>query len=57
MKFFWTMPVPLKNYYQNELEEYRKELAQGNFALAWQHLERAHIIAQAWPREHSYAHF
>lgn len=56
MKFFWTMPAPLKEYYLNELEEYREQFALGEIALAWQHLERAHIIGQAWPREHTYAH-
>ena len=28
----------------------------GNFIQAWNHLERAHILGQAYPVEHSYAH-
>lgn len=56
MKFYWTMPVPLKKYYLNELHEYHKALAQGELSYAWQHLERAHVIGQAWPKEHTYTH-
>jgi Protein of unknown function (DUF3703) len=57
MKFYWAMPLNLKVHYLTELEEYRKELADGNLTPAWRHLERAHIIGQAWPREHNYVHF
>ena len=56
MKFYWTMPSGLKTYYLTELDAYSKELREGNLALAWRHLERAHIIGQAWPREHNYVH-
>jgi Protein of unknown function (DUF3703) len=51
------MPSGLKIYYLKELKEYSEELSNGNLNLAWTHLERAHIIGQAWPREHNYVHF
>lgn len=57
MKFYWTMPAGLKFFYINELEKYQSELLKGNFQDAWRHLERAHIIGQSWPKEHSYTHW
>jgi hypothetical protein len=57
MKIYWTMPSGLKMYYLHELEEYGKELANGNLSRAWNHLERAHIIGQSWPVEHSRVHW
>lgn len=57
MKFYWTMPSGLKLYYLNELDEHSKELAAGNVDRAWIHLERAHIIGQAWPMEHNRVHW
>lgn len=57
MKFYWTMPAGLKVHFKHELEKYQSELSKGNFQIAWKHLERAHIIAQSWPKEHSYTHW
>ena len=57
MKFYWTMPKGLQIYYEEELLKYRIELAAGNLSVAWQHLERAHIIGQSWPKEHNYVHW
>lgn len=51
------MPKPLKKYYNLELEEYQKSLKNGNLPLSWKHLERAHVIGQAYPIEHTYAHW
>lgn len=51
------MPKSLKKYYNLELEEYQKSLKIGNFQLSWKHLERAHIIGQAYPLEHTYVHW
>ncbi len=51
------MPSALKMYYLLELEDYKKELAQGNIARAWYHLERAHVLGQSWPREHNRVHW
>ena len=57
MKFRFSMPDGLRPFYRQELSAYRKAMQQGDFPLAWAHLERAHIIGQAYPWEHSYAHW
>ena len=57
MKLFWIMPDGLKIHYRKELELYKTELDKGNLPLAWRHLERAHILGQPWPREHSHVHW
>lgn len=51
------MPDGLKIHYRKELELYKFELDKGNLSLAWRHLERAHILGQSWPREHSHVHW
>lgn len=51
------MPDGLKIHYRKELELYKTELDKGNLSLAWRHLERAHILGQPWPREHSHVHW
>lgn len=57
MKLYWIMPQGIKDHYLRELDLYQTEFAQGNLQQAWHHLERAHILAQPWPREHSYVHW
>ncbi|MBX2914525.1 MAG: DUF3703 domain-containing protein [Cyclobacteriaceae bacterium] len=57
MKLYWSMPDGLKIHYRGELELYKTELDKGNLQDAWRHLERAHILGQPWPREHSHVHW
>ncbi len=57
MRFNTRMPAGLRPYFQSELEEYRKQLAAGDSPAAWRHLERAHIIGQAYPWQHTYVHW
>lgn len=57
MKFYWSMPYGLRVHYRKELELYKVELEKENLQVAWRHLERAHILSQPWPREHSYVHW
>ncbi len=57
MKFYRTMPDGLKVYYIEELERYQSEKSKGNLQVAWRHLERAHILGQPWPREHTHVHW
>lgn len=57
MKLYWTMPKGVLDHYRHELDLYKMEFAKRNLPTAWRHLERAHILAQAWPREHSYVHW
>jgi hypothetical protein len=57
MKFYTKIPKRLKYFYLRELVQYKWAFRQGDFIHAWHHLERAHIIGQAYPYEHSYAHW
>ena len=51
------MPDGLKVHYRRELEKYNAELSHGNLQVAWRHLERAHILGQPWPWEHTQVHW
>lgn len=51
------MPDTLRPYFELEIKAYTTNIRKGNLQTAWQHLERAHIIGQAFPYEHSYAHW
>ncbi len=57
MKFNTTIPEDLKPYYNDELAKYRNEYSIGNLKIAWNHLERAHILGQKYPFAHSYVHW
>lgn len=49
-------PADLKNYFNKELEAYQSAFEVKELQRAWRHLERAHILGQAWPLEHTVAH-
>ncbi|TKB97493.1 DUF3703 domain-containing protein [Pedobacter cryotolerans] len=51
------IPTSLKKFYQIEIDAYQLSFKLGNLQKAWRHLERAHVIGQAYPIEHSYAHW
>ena len=57
MHFNLHMPKDLKNHFKQEIEQYRQALALGQLAKAWHHLERAHVLGQSFPAEHSYVHW
>lgn len=59
MEQTWNLRMPrdLKQYYLRELQQYQREMEYSNLLHAWYHLERAHILGQAWPLEHSYTHW
>lgn len=57
MKFNVKMPGKLKPFYENELATYLEKLKAGQTALAWSHLERAHILGQAFPAQHTFVHW
>jgi len=57
MKLYWNMPAGLRIHYRKELEFYKAELDKRNLALAWRHLERAHILGQPSPVEHTQVHW
>ena len=57
MKFYTSIPKGLKPYYKSELDKYQTEYSNGNLKNAWNHLERAHIIGQKYPYEHTFVHW
>lgn len=57
MRFTWKIRKRLLYYYKRELVLYRIHLQSCHYQQAWLHLERAHIIGQAYPLQHTYAHW
>lgn len=57
MKLYTKMPKKLKPYFDQELMQYKRYFDAGQLQLAWNHLERAHVIGQAYPYHHSYVHW
>ena len=57
MRLNIKIPKHLKQAYSKELELYRNNLEMEEFAIAWYHLERSHIIGQSYPMEHTYSHW
>ncbi|WP_417599818.1 DUF3703 domain-containing protein [Owenweeksia hongkongensis] len=57
VRFKIQSPKALKPYLQKELLEYRQHLDNANYTAAWQHLERAHVLGQAFAWPHTYVHF
>ncbi|MEQ8471271.1 MAG: DUF3703 domain-containing protein [Marinoscillum sp.] len=57
MKFNTTLPSKLKPYYEQELAAYQEAFQQNHLEQAWHHLERAHVIGQSYPYQHSYVHW
>ncbi len=57
MKIYTKIPKSLKPYYEKELINYANEYSSGNIKGAWLHLERAHILGQRYPLEHTVVHW
>lgn len=57
MKLNTSMPKRLKPHYQKELEAYREFYRENKLQQAWRHLERAHILGQPYPFQHSEVHW
>ena len=57
MKFNTVMPESLKSYFEAELIEAKSNLENKNLQQSWYHLERAHILGQKFPYEHTYVHW
>ncbi|KAA9340123.1 DUF3703 domain-containing protein [Adhaeribacter soli] len=57
MKFNWEMPYNLQPFYKTELDNYLINWQNGEPALAFHHLERAHILGQAFPYQHTFVHW
>jgi len=50
-------PQGLKPHYEKELEDFSVMLNFAHYQVAWRHLERAHIIGQSYPFQHSQVHW
>jgi hypothetical protein len=57
MDFNVKFPVGLQSYYKKEIVAYKSNFKTGQYQVAWRHLERAHIIGQAYPFQHSQVHW
>ena len=57
MNFYPTRPPKLKVFFDDELENYQFHYKKDKFLEAWNHLERAHILGQKYPFEHSFVHW
>lgn len=57
MKLNTYMPNGLKPHYRKELFSYKREFGKGNLQTAWRHLERAHILGQSYPYQHTEVHW
>jgi hypothetical protein len=57
MKLNTKMPAALQPYYQNELTKAAASLKKGHYMISWRHLERAHILAQPYPCQHTAVHW
>jgi hypothetical protein len=57
MKVYTTMSKALVPSYKKEIAAAQFNLESSNFQQSWCHLERAHIIGQKYPYEHTYVHW
>lgn len=57
MRLYTTMPKLLKPFYRQELLQAKNEFDQMHYQQSWHHFERAHILAQPYPFEHSAVHW
>ena len=57
MKIHLRIPPGLRLEVLKELDLAKKAEKSADFFAAWNHLERAHILGQAWPSEHSKTHW
>ena len=57
MTFHTSMPSQLEPYFEKELKAYFACMQNSNYQSAWRHLEKAHVIGQAYPLKHTYVHW
>ena len=57
MRFHLTIPEGLKKHVEQELVKATLLFEKKDFRLSWHHLERAHILGQSWPVEHTKTHW
>jgi uncharacterized protein DUF3703 len=57
MNMFTTMPKTLIPFFEKEIAMANLNMVDSDFQNCWNHLERAHIIGQKYPYEHTYVHW
>lgn len=57
MKLYFKIPSGLGYAFERELEVSKAYFDRKEFLLSWHHLERAHILGQAYPIQHTNAHW
>lgn len=57
MKLHVKIPEGLKVHFETELQLAKETLFKDQLQVSWRHLERAHILGQAWPVQHTKAHW
>ncbi len=57
MKIHVSMPKALKTFYREELLQAKIEFDKKHYQQSWRHLERAHILGQPYPVEHTAVHW
>lgn len=57
MKLYTTMPKALKPFYLEELLQAKNEFEKNHYQQSWRHLERAHILGQPYPVDHTSVHW
>lgn len=57
MKFNTIMPSKLTPFFKKELADYQEAFKLQDYQKAFSHLERAHVIGQAYPYQHSFVHW
>jgi hypothetical protein len=57
MKLYFQIPMGLKTEVKQELTSAKEAFKKGELQISWRHLERAHILGQSYPIEHTLAHW
>lgn len=57
MKFYTTMPKALQPFYQNEITKAAAAFKKEHYMISWRHLERAHVLGQPYPYQHTAVHW
>ena len=53
----FRIPNGLRNHFENELQLSETAFGKKELQRAWRHLERAHVLGQSFPIEHTRAHW
>ncbi len=57
MKLYFNIPENLSPFYKAELDQAKRLLKEGKLQECWRYYERAHILGQRYPLQHSYVHW